>query len=514
MEGVTGSGKTEVYLQLIAQCLLKGLQTLVLIPEIGLTPQTLNRFKRRFNCTIALLHSGLTDRERQLAWQSAYSGDAAIIIGTRSAIFTPLPNPGLIIIDEEHDSSFKQQDTFRYSARDIGIKRAHQLQCPIILGSATPSLETLNNALQSRYHHHQLKQRAANAQMPQFELVDIRNAPLQEGFSQSLLGAISTEIDKGNQVLVFINRRGFSPMLMCHACGYVAQCQHCDARMTVHFKQQILRCHHCEGQQTLPQHCPDCASPQLDFQGVGTERSEQALQRLFPNTRTIRIDRDTTSRKHAMNELVADAHRGDPCILVGTQMLAKGHHFPDVTLVAVLDADGGLFSTDFRGPEKMGQLLIQVAGRAGRAAKPGRVLVQTHQPEHPLIQSLTQHQYHSYALTLLEERRLSGLPPFGHLALVRAEAQDLEQAEQFLRDLRSFIDSIIGNTENPTAQVFGPLPAPMARRAGYFRAQLLLQSDQRKVLHHSLLHLCHHGDQHPLGKKLRWSIDVDPVDMH
>ncbi|MEE8059425.1 MAG: primosomal protein N' [Pseudomonadales bacterium] len=507
LEGITGSGKTEVYLQLIAQCLQRNLQTLVLIPEIGLTPQTLSRFQRRFNCPIALLHSGLTDRERLLAWQAARSGEAGIIIGTRSAVFTPLANPGLIIIDEEHDGSFKQQDGFRYSARDLAIKRASDEQCPIVLGSATPCLETLNNALQGRYQHLQLNQRATGAHLPTFELLDIRHAPMEDGFSSTLVSAIGHTVKAGNQVLVFINRRGYSPMLMCHDCGYVAQCRHCDARMTVHFQPRQLRCHHCELQTTLPKQCPDCHSPQLDFRGTGTERSEQALRRLFPNTTVIRIDRDTTSRKQAIQHLIDEVHQGEPCILVGTQMLAKGHHFPDVTLVAVLDADGGLFSTDFRGPEKMGQLLVQVAGRAGREAKPGKVMIQTHQPEHPLINSLVNNSYHQYARQLLTERQASGLPPFGYLALVRAEANNLEQPEAFLRELRKRSET------HSSVRLFGPLPAPMAKRADRYRAQLLLQSPQRKYLHHSLQQLCQQGDQLPLGKKVRWSIDVDPVDM-
>ncbi|MFA7554063.1 MAG: primosomal protein N' [Spongiibacteraceae bacterium] len=511
LEGVTGSGKTEVYLQLIEKCLRQGQQALVLIPEIGLTPQTLDRFQRRFACSIAMLHSGLTDKERLLAWQLANSGEARIVIGTRSAVFTPLPDLGLIIIDEEHDSSFKQQDGFRYSARDIAIKRAADEHCPILLGSATPSLETLNNALQGRYQHLQLRQRATGASAPRFELLDIRHQPMEDGFSPALIQAIDTTIKQGNQVLVFINRRGFSPMLMCHDCGYVAQCQHCDARMTVHFQQRALRCHHCESQAPLPQHCPDCGSNQLDFRGSGTERSEHALQRLFPSTEIIRIDRDTTSRKRSMQNMLDRIQLGQACILIGTQMLAKGHHFPDVTLVAVLDADGGLFSADFRGPEKMGQLLVQVAGRAGRENKPGKVIIQTHQPDHPLILSLTHNSYHQYARQLLNERQISGLPPFGHLALLRAEANNLEQPEQFLQELRQQLQQQIGDT--PNTQMLGPLPAPMARRAGRYRAQLLLQSDQRKFLHHSLQRICQLGDQHPLGKKVRWSIDVDPADM-
>lgn len=512
LDGVTGSGKTEVYLQLIEKCLHAGRQALVLIPEIGLTPQTLGRFQQRFNCPIALLHSGLTDRERLLAWQQAKAGDAGIIIGTRSAVFTPARQLGLIIIDEEHDSSYKQQDGFRYSARDAAIKRAALEKCPILLGSATPSLETLNNALQGRFQHLQLANRATGAQQPTFHIVDVRHAVLEDGFSQPLISAINTEIQNDNQVLVFINRRGFSPMMMCHDCGYVAQCQHCDARMTVHFQQRLLICHHCESRRGMPNACPDCNSQHMDFRGSGTERSEQALKKHFPDTRVIRIDRDTTSRKHAMANLVADVHTGEPCILVGTQMLAKGHHFPDVTLVAVLDADGGLFSADFRGPEKMGQLLVQVAGRAGRAAKPGRVVIQTHQPEHPLINCLTTSSYRDFAQQLLAERKSSRLPPFGYLAIIRAEAKNTEQPEQFLQDLRITIETN-SSTANRAPQLLGPLPAPMARRAGYFRAQLLLRADNRRDLHRALQLITTAADRHNLANKLRWSVDVDPLDM-
>ena len=508
LQGITGSGKTEVYLQLIDQCLKRGQQALVLIPEIGLTPQTFERFQRRFNSPIALLHSGRSDKERQLAWQSAHSAQARIIIGTRSAVFSPAPQLGLIIIDEEHDSSFKQQDGFRYCARDVAIKRAYEQQCPVVLGSATPCLETLNNAQCGRYQLLRLTQRATGASLPAYELLDIRHTPLMDGLCPELIEAIKRDIHQGNQVLVFINRRGYSPMLLCHDCGYVAQCPDCDARMTVHYRQRLLRCHHCENQCALPAFCPECNSSQLDFRGVGTERTEQALQRLFPTIQVIRIDRDTTARKDAMQKLIEQINQGNPCILVGTQMLAKGHHFSNVTLVAVLDADAGLFSADFRGPERMGQLLIQVAGRAGRETKPGRVIIQTHQPEHPLINSLINSPYEHYANQLLMQRKASGLPPFGHLALLRAEAGNLEQTEAFLRDLRHTIEPC------EQTRLLGPLPAPMVRKAGRFRAQLLLHSGSRRALHQLLKQLCEFGDQHPLTNKVRWSIDVDPGDMY
>jgi len=506
LDGVTGSGKTEVYLQLIDHFLNKDKQCLILVPEIGLTPQTLSRFKQRFNYPIAMLHSGLTDNERLATWQLASNEQARIILGTRSAVFTPMPALGLIIVDEEHDSSLKQQDGFRYSARDIAVKRARDLQCPVILGSATPSLESLHNVQEGRYQHLALKQRATGAQLPSFQLLDIRKAPLNEGFSQGLLEAINQEILMGNQVLVFINRRGYAPTLLCHDCGWVAQCQHCDARLTTHFQLRRLRCHHCDYQQALPDHCPDCNSTQLHFQGIGTERSERFLQRQFPDTPVHRIDRDTTSRKDSLATLIEKIHNGDPCILVGTQMLAKGHHFPDVTLVAMLDIDSSLFSADFRGPERMGQLLIQVSGRAGRAQKPGKVIIQSHQPDHPLLMQLIHHDYAHFAQQLLAERQQLNMPPSGYIALIRADARDLTMAEQFLHSLRQ-------QTQLDNVQVLGPIPSPMTKRAGRFRAQLMVHSRNRKLLHIAVKRLLETGEQHKLGNRLHWSVDIDPIEM-
>lgn len=506
LEGITGSGKTEVYLQVIQHCLGRGEQALILIPEIGLTPQTLARFQRRFACTIVTLHSGMTDRERLQAWQLARSGRAGVVIGTRSAVFTALARPGVIIVDEEHDSSFKQQDGFRYSARDVAIKRAALADIPILLGSATPSLESLYNVEHGRYTPLPLTRRATGALAPSIELLDIRHAPLADGFSPVLLEAIAATLARGEQVLVFINRRGFAPALLCHDCGFVAACAHCDARMTVHYQQRQLRCHHCEYQQPLPAHCPDCGSAQLDFRGVGTERSQQALQRRFADVQCLRIDRDTTANRYAMENLLEQVNRGEPAILIGTQMLAKGHHFADVTLVAVLDIDGGLFSADFRAPEKMGQLLTQVAGRAGREQKPGKVIVQTHQPDHPLLSELVEHGYPRFARSLLKEREMRQLPPWSHLALVRAEAGSLEVPEQFLQALKPLM------AEHPHVRCLGPLPAPMTRRAGRYRVQLLLQSSRRSDLHRAVASLHSAAEDMPLSKKVRWHIDIDPLD--
>ncbi len=506
LHGVTGSGKTEVYLQCIAHCLQKKQQALVLVPEIGLTPQMVARFKQRFNAPLALLHSGLSDRERLSAWQAARTAQAMIVIGTRSAVFTPMPQLGLIIVDEEHDASFKQQDGFRYSARDIAIKRAYEQPCPIVLGSATPSLESLQHALEGSYNRLQLQQRATGASQPSITLLDIRHTPLDEGFSPALLSAITETLTQKKQVLVFLNRRGFSPVLLCHDCGYIACCDHCDVSLTVHFHAHQLRCHHCDKRQALPKHCPVCASSELDFRGVGTERSERALQKHFPQTPVIRIDRDTTRAKTAMQDLIKKVEEHPCCILVGTQMLAKGHHFPRVMLVAVVDADRGLFTADFRGPEKMGQLLLQVAGRAGRESQSGQVIIQTHQADHPLMISLSQDSYTQYADHLLQQRAASQLPPFGYLALVRAEAKKLESAEALLHHFRCHLPATAG------LRLLGPLPAPMARRAGYYHAQLILQAQHRKTLHRALGQLSAYAEQHPLAKRLRWSIDVDPID--
>lgn len=511
LDGATGSGKTEVYLQAIAQVLDRGKQALVLVPEIGLTPQTLQRFQRRFAVPIVALHSGLNDRERLDAWIQARAGQARIIIGTRSAIFTPLNEPGIIIVDEEHDASFKQQDGFRYSARDLAVVRANRLNIPLLLGSATPSLETLNNAHHGRYQHLRLIERAGNAKPPAIHLLDICGQTLLEGFATPTIQAIAEEIQAKNQVLVFINRRGYAPTLQCYDCGWLAHCNHCDARMTVHQAPRHLHCHHCGHQRPIPRRCPDCQSGKLQPLGHGTERSEEALQQLFPDTRILRVDRDSTRNKNAMHKLLDEVQRGEPCILVGTQMLAKGHHFADVTLVVIIDADAGLFSTDFRGPERMGQLLLQVAGRAGRADKPGRVIVQSHHTEHPIIQTLMLQGYHALAELLLHERHITQMPPFRHLALIRAESKRVELAVEFLQLTRKLGEQLLPPSPNLT--YLGPLPAMMEKRGDRFRYQLQINSASRKSLQQLLTQLTQLLESEALGKRVRWSIDVDPQEM-
>lgn len=511
LDGATGSGKTEVYLQAIGRILAEGKQALVLVPEIGLTPQTLARFQRRFALPIVALHSGLNDRERLDAWIKARDGIARIIIGTRSAIFTPLAQPGIIIIDEEHDPSFKQQEGFRYSARDLAVIRARSLAIPLMLGSATPSLETLYNALNGRYQHLRLTRRAGNAESPSIELLDIRGKSLHQGFAPETLAAIATEVNAGNQVLVFLNRRGYAPSLQCHDCGWLANCNHCDARLTVHQHPRHLHCHHCDHQGPIPHRCPACHSNQLLPLGQGTERSEEALQHAFPTTRILRVDRDSTRARGAMNKLLQEIHSGHPCILVGTQMLAKGHHFPNVTLVAIVDADAGLFSADFRGPERMGQMLVQVAGRAGRAEKPGRVMLQSHHTEHPLVQTLFAQGYHTFAKAILQERHAAQLPPYRYLALLRAESKRAELAVEFLRMARQQAMQL--HASSPHLHYLGPLPAMLEKRGDRFRYQLQFNSAHRKSLHALMERLIQQLESHALAKRVRWTIDIDPQDM-
>lgn len=507
LQGVTGSGKTEVYLRLINQVLANKQQTLVLVPEIGLTPQLLERFTSRLPCPIYVLHSAMTDQQRLQVWQTAQSGQAYVIIGTRSAVFLPLQNPGLIIVDEEHDNSLKQQDGLRYNARDLAIMRAHHNNIPVVLGSATPSLETLQNAFDQRYSHLQLPMRAGPAVLPQLKLIDARITPKQQILSKSLLEAMRAHLQNKSQVLLFLNRRGFAPRMLCHSCGWAAECSRCDAHMTLHQHENILRCHHCGHQHRPPATCPGCGEAKLDTIGVGTEQIEHVVQQHFPEYSVARIDRDAVKRKGELEKLLTQAQRGDIDILIGTQMLAKGHHFPQVTLVGILGIDQGLFSADFRGPEYMAQLLTQVAGRAGRAEQRGEVLIETQQPENSLLQILLKQDYTEFAKVALQERQAAILPPFSKLALIRAEAVTAEQALQFLQQVRQ------GLVLPTDVQILGPIPAPMERRAGRYRAQLLLQAQQRKPLQQALTILRSQAQQLPDRRKVRWSIDVDPTEM-
>ena len=511
LDGVTGSGKTEIYLQGIEKVLRYGRQALILIPEISLTPQTEKRFRDRFNVPLVTLNSGLTDKARLDAWARAKSGEAQIILGTRSAIFTPLKDPGLIILDEEHDQSYKQQEGFRYSARDLAVIRAKQENIPIILGSATPSLESLNNCNQQRYQHLVLDTRAGKAVQPSWALVDLKAETLECGIGRSTLAAIRETISNKQQVLVFLNRRGFAPTLLCHQCGWVAECRSCDARLTVHRARGRLICHHCNYQQRNVHQCPSCQGKELIAAGEGTERSEAWLQQCFPETPVLRVDRDSTRNKGAMQKVFDTANSGEPCILVGTQMLAKGHHFANITLVVVLDADSGLFSADFRSHERMGQLLVQVAGRSGRGSTAGKVIVQTHQPQHPLLQLLINEGYSQYAKLLLDQRQLTQLPPYNQMAIIRAESNNPNSAEMFLRAARNLAETI--SPPSPDLGYLGPLPALMEKRAGRFRYILQLSGQRRGDLQGLLSALCPQLERLPEARQVRWSIDVDPQEL-
>ena len=509
LEGVTGSGKTEVYLQIIEEMIKQGNQALVLVPEIGLTPQLLDRFLQRLDGRIAIMHSGLNDEERLQAWLNTQAGLADVIIGTRSAVFSPLLRPGIIIIDEEHDLSFKQQDGFRYSARDLAVKRARDLDIPIVLGSATPSLETLYNAQQNRYETLLLPERAGNAKPPMINLLDVRSQKMEHGISAQLLHKMREHLERDSQVLLFLNRRGFAPVLMCHECGWHALCPRCDAHMTLHQSNSQLRCHHCGTEQYKPSSCPKCKSEDLLQMGFGTERIEHALTELFPQYQVIRIDRDSTRRKGSMQKLLSEINNGKRQILIGTQMLAKGHHFPNVTLVAMLNADHGLYSSDFRASERMGQLILQVAGRAGREEKEGEVLIQTHHPDHPLFKPLLHHDYPGFAKSLIEERQQTELPPFTHLALIRAEAVDQKSPMVFLEQARLLLEQ----SNHGEIILMGPFPALMERRAGRYRAQLLIQANNRKQLQSLFALSINPIENDKMAKKVRWSIDIDPMDL-
>lgn len=505
--GDTGSGKTEIYLQSIEQVVANGLQALVLVPEINLTPQTLQRFQNRFNCNIVALHSALTDRERLRNWASARNGDADIIIGTRSAIFTPLCRPGIIILDEEHDPSFKQQDGFRYSARDVAVMRASRESIPVILGSATPSLESLLNCERGRYQRLDLARQTAS---PNWQLIDLKAHRLQSGISAPLITAIREQIEAGKQVLLFLNRRGYSPLLLCHDCGWRGECRHCSATLTAHLKQNRLICHHCEWQQPIPGNCSQCQSPNLTFVGQGTERSEETLRALFPETPVLRIDRDSTRSKGAMAATIETIHQNEPCILVGTQMLAKGHHFPAVTLAALLEIDSGLFSPDFRALERTAQMVTQVAGRAGRGEHPGTVLIQTHYADHPLLAELIKADYRQLSRMLLDERSRHSLPPFSHLAIIRAESQIPQRAQDFLSRAREQLERILPATLN--TRYLGPLPSTLERRKGFHRFALSVFANNRIKLGSALTETSLYLETLKLGRQVRWSVDVDPQD--
>lgn len=506
IEGVTGSGKTEIYLRLLSQIQQAKSSGLVLLPEISLTPQTVERFQRRLAGKVLIYHSKLTPKSRLAVWQYVKQHQA-IVIGTRSALFLPFTKLDAIIVDEEHDSSFKQQDGFRYWARDMAVLRGHLLNCPVILGSATPSFESLHNALDGKYEHLKLSKRVGNSKLPSIEVIDVRHKKLQGGMSAKLIDKVRQHINQGNQALLFLNRRGYAPSYMCYECGYIAGCHRCDAQLIVHQSKSILVCHHCDKTYKKITACPECHH-EMNPVGIGTEQIEHTIESLFPDTKMVRIDSDTTKQKGTLEEKLALVQSKQAQIIIGTQLLAKGHHFPDVTLVAILDVDGGLFSSDFRAVERMGQLITQVAGRAGREQKPGEVTLQSHFPEHPMLQTLVQNGYDKFARDILHERKCANLPPFAHLATVRAQAKNDQKPKAFLNALKESLLSISSQVD-----IWGPIAAIMTKKQGFYRYQLLLQSKDRRSLHQILAKINESAAQNPHKSAVRWSLDVDPIEM-
>jgi primosomal protein N' (replication factor Y) (superfamily II helicase) len=507
LHGITGSGKTEVYLHLVARVLGRGRGALILVPEIGLTPQLVARFRERFSSPLAVLHSGLTDRARLDAWRQAFSGHARIVLGTRSAVFAPVRALGLIVVDEEHDASFKQHEGgFRYSARDLAVVRAQRAAVPVVLGSATPALETLFNAAAGRYERLSLPRRTAQSQAPRLGLIDLRVNAVQAGISTPVIEAIERHLAAGGQVLVFLNRRGYAPTLLCTACGWTAPCTECDARLTVHQAAGRLRCHHCGADAPLPARCPQCGFAVRPV-GQGTQRIEEKLAELFPEVARVRLDRDVARGRGDIEVAVQRMASGDARILIGTQMVTKGHDFPNLTLVVVMNADRGLFSTDFRAPERLAQTIVQVAGRAGRGEKPGEVLIQTEFPEHPLLRHLLAEGYEGFARAALVERAEAAWPPYSRLAAVRDSAPSAKDALAFLADARAVA------RPPPAVRLLGPVPAAMAKRAGRYHAQLLVESSERSALHQFLDGWINDIEQLPTSRRVRWALDVDPLEL-
>ncbi|HFE38179.1 MAG TPA: primosomal protein N', partial [Gammaproteobacteria bacterium] len=509
LDGITGSGKTEVYLNSIVNVINNDQQVLILIPEISLTPQLLQRFESRFGGGIATLHSGMNDSERYDIWLKAKNAQVNILIGTRSAIFTPMPKLGMIIIDEEHDLSYKQQTGLRYSARDIALTRAQRLKIPIVLGSATPSFESLLNVKRGIFQELRLSKRAGKSKPPIIKTLNIKGQKLQENFSVQLLQLIDKHLMRNEQVMIFLNRRGYAPTLICQECGWVGMCNRCDHPMTIHEYKQRIICHHCGSERRTPAQCPECSSIDLRPRGYGTERIEQVLRRFFPTTEILRIDRDTTSRKNALHQLLNKVKIDQAQILLGTQMLAKGHDFPNVTLVGILDTDQGLFGVDLRASERMAQLITQVAGRAGRGKKAGKVVIQTQHPDHPLLTSLIEQGYRQFAQTALQERKQARMPPYTYAALLRATSTAVKFNIQFLTDIKQTLLQL----RSDDLEILGPAPSPMERMAGQYRTQLLLVSENRKSLHGALDYLLQRIDSFDSVKRVKWSLDIDPQEM-
>ena len=511
LDGVTGSGKTEVYLRCIKELVQKGKQALVLIPEIGLAPQAESRFKELFGLRVASFHSAKSDRERLDVWLGAEKGLYDIVIGTRSSVFIPMKNLGMIVVDEEHDTSFKQVERFRYSARDIALYRAKLYKVPILLASATPSVESMHNAIKGKYQLLTLKERATGADLPTFFPLNLKGKVLKEGFSEELLEEIEVELQKKNQVLIFLNRRGYASSLICKSCGWVSYCDRCDAHMTVHSNPSQLHCHHCENKKQLPTACPSCLEREFESFGLGTERVESYLRKKFENYPVYRIDSDTTRKKESFEDYLKIIEKGDPLILVGTQMLAKGHHFPNVTLVGILDADSGIFSADFRGSERVAQLITQVSGRAGREKKPGKVVLQTYCQEHPQMEELLKGNYRTFIKKIIEDRASSNTPPFSYQVKLQAESINGLLSRDFLSSCLDYINN--SNLITKEIRSVGPMPSLMEKKAGVYRWEVNLFSSSRKPLHQLIDHLQAFLYQPKQTRRVRWSIDVDPISI-
>ncbi|MBP6654338.1 MAG: primosomal protein N' [Propionivibrio sp.] len=515
LHGVTGSGKTEVYLRLVERALAAGKQALLLVPEINLTPQLEARVAARFpEAGLASLHSELTEAARTRNWRAALDGSARIVLGTRLAIFTPLPDLGLIVVDEEHDASFKQQDGMRYSARDVAVFRARERGIPIVLGSATPSLESWANATDTRtparYTLLTLHERAVeNARLPAVQRIDTRLEKLQDGLSGVLLRAIGQRLERGEQSLVFLNRRGYAPVLTCTSCGWISHCTRCAANLVLHLADGRLRCHHCGFECRVPRACPTCGNQDIQPFGRGTQRIEAVLSERFPQARILRVDRDSAKSRKQWEVLVEQIHAGEADILVGTQMLAKGHDFPKLTLVGALGADAALFASDCRAPERLFAQLMQVAGRAGRAELPGEVLIQTQFPEHPLYAALVKHDFPAFANEQLKEREQAGFPPYAYQAMLRAEAPQIADSLAFLTTARAWPEA----SAHADVMLYDPVPMRMARRANLERAQLLVESPSRRALQNFLSAWGALLDAIKAPSRLRWHLEVDPLEF-
>jgi len=510
LDGVTGSGKTEVYLSLAKDVLAAGKQVLILVPEIGLTPQLLLRIETRLREKVQLMHSGLNDSQRAQTWLATKTNKANIIVGTRSAIFLPFTKLGLIVIDEEHDLSFKQHEGFLYNARDIAVYRAKQLNIPILLGTATPSFETQHNVDKQRYKNLVLTKRAKESCFPDIKIVDMRSKASSDGLSNELIQAMQSELESDNQILLFLNRRGYAPTILCQECAWIAECSRCDARMTFYKKRNILKCHHCLKEEAVPEHCPNCNSTEFLWLGEGTQRIENKLKEIFPNTPITRIDRDSTRKKNALEEKLNKIHEGKYKIIIGTQMLSKGHDFPNITLVGILNVDHGLFSTDFRATERLAQLLIQVSGRAGRSNKKGKVLLQTYLPEHPLLNCLLDKGYSAFSKEALKIRKECALPPYTFMLLIRARANNMGMTQNFLKGVKS----IIAKDNIQSMTVYGPIPAMMERKAGMYQSQLIIFTPRRNNIQKNLANWTDAITELPLAKRVRWDIEVDPLEMN